>query len=181
MVIKQNENGYTMMEVISVLAIIGVLAAGSARLVSSMFDRYKSNRVADQIIDIQKAINRRYVADGNYKSLTAATLISEKVLGGDMLAANKLVHAYGDIEVSGGDTTFKVSFKDLPYNICTMLANLNWIIQDSSDLVSLDVNGSVYKWPEAAADVAHRLPMDIGRAMTDCTRDEDSTITWEFQ
>lgn len=179
--IKRDERGYTMIEVISVLAIIGVLAASAARLVANMFDRYKSSRVADQIVDMQKIINRRYVADGNYSNLSAETLINEKLVGGDMRSGDNLVHAFGDVSVNGKANTFDVTFSDLPYNVCVTLANLNWIIQDSSDLVSLDINGTKYNWPEAAKDAAHQLPMDINRAMTSCTRDKESTITWEFQ
>ncbi len=179
--IKQNERGYTMTEVISVLAIIGVLAASAARLVSNMFGRYKASRVADQIVDMQKSINRRYVADGTYTKLTEETIAEEKIVGGDMLSDGKLVHAYGDVDVTGGATTFKIKFSNLPYDVCVTLANLNWIIQDSSDLVSLDINGKIFNWPEAAANAQSQLPMDIGRAMETCTRDKESAITWEFQ
>ncbi len=178
---RENEQGYTMMEVISVLAIIGVLAASAAKLVSNMFDRYKASRVADQIVEMQKVINRRYVAEGNYSNLSAETLIQEKLVSGDMRSDDKIVHPYGDVEVTGGSISFKVAYKTLPYNVCVTLANLNWIIQDSSDLVTLDINGNKYAWPEAASDAKHQLPMDISRAMSDCKRDKDNTITWEFQ
>lgn len=179
--IKENEQGYTMMEVISVLAIIGVLAASAAKLVGNMFDRYKASRVADQIVEMQKVINRRYVAEGNYSNLSAETLIEEKLLSGDMRSDDKIVHAYGDVEVIGGAVSFQVVYKTLPYNVCVTLANLNWIVQDSSDLVSLDINGSKYEWPAAAENVQRQLPMDINRAMAVCSRDKDNTITWEFQ
>ena len=106
---------------------------------------------------------------------------NEKLVGGDMRSGDNLVHAFGDVSVSGKANTFDVTFSDLPYNVCVTLANLNWIIQDSSDLVSLDINGTKYNWPEAAKDAAHQLPMDINRAMTSCTRDKESAITWEFQ
>lgn len=179
--IKCNEKGYTLIEVIGVLGIIGVLAASMGMLASSMFGKYRMNRVSDQIIDLQKNINRRFVADGSYAQVSEAKLISENVVGKDMIRGNTIVHAFGDVNIIPGALSFKIRFKTLPYNVCVQLSTLNWIIQDSSDLVSLRVNATTYFWPEAAPNAATQLPLDIVRAATSCVRGDINEIIWEFQ
>ena len=77
---KTHEKGYTFIEVIGVLGIAGMLMASMSMLVSSMFDKYKKNRVQDQILMLEKLINQRYVADKNYKDISADTLIDEGIV-----------------------------------------------------------------------------------------------------
>ena len=80
---SSNERGYTLTEVIGVLSIVGVLVISMSMLVNSMFSRYKTNRVQDQIVSLQKLINQRFVADGNYRSATKQQLIKDGVIPKD--------------------------------------------------------------------------------------------------
>ena len=63
---RRADSGYTFVEVLGVLGIIGMIAVSSSMLVSSILDRYHKNRTQDDILTLQKVISQRYVADGNY-------------------------------------------------------------------------------------------------------------------
>ena len=52
--IKRTDSGYTFVEVIGVLGIIGMIAVSSSMLASSVIDRYRKNQVQDEIQTLQK-------------------------------------------------------------------------------------------------------------------------------
>lgn len=178
---KNNEKGYTMMEVIGVLGIIGVLASSAAMLAGSVFDKYKMNRIMDQIVDLQRIISRRFMADGNYSGVENDALIKEKIIPKDMLRNNKIVHSYGSVILYPGTLSYRIAFRDLPYRACVQLGNLNWVIQDSSDLISININSKKFDWPEVAASKERALPIDIVRVGAACEHNDNNTIIWEFQ
>ena len=178
---KTHEKGYTFIEVIGVLGIAGMLMASMSMLVSSMFDKYKKNRVQDQILMLEKLINQRYVADKNYKDISADTLIDEGIVPAEMKNGNKIVQAYGDVTIAGSEDTYTIEFNKLPLNVCMALGMMDWVYGDSSDLVSITVNSSKYSWPYVGKQTDDTsLPLDVGRLSQKCQR-LDNVIKWEFQ
>ena len=178
---KENNKGYTMTEVISVLAIIGMLMSSMAMLISSLFDKYKKNQVQDQLLTIEKRINQRYVADKNYTGIDVAELIEEQVFPKDVVNGDKVVNVYGDVEIVGYETTYTIQFTGIPLTACVALGVMGWVNTDSTDLVSLTINGTTSAWPykgEQTDDTS--LPLDAGRLAQKCTR-LNNTMMWEFQ
>ena len=51
-----SEKGYTMLETIMYIGILGTLGAILASYASEVFGRYKTGRIAQQILDLKKAI-----------------------------------------------------------------------------------------------------------------------------
>lgn len=178
---KTHEKGYTFIEVIGVLGIAGMLMASMSMLVSSMFDKYKKNRVQDQILMLEKLINQRYVADKNYKDISADTLIDEGIVPAEMKNGNKIVQAYGDVTIAGSEDTYTIEFNKLPLNVCMALGMMDWVYGDSSDLVSITINKTKYTWPYVGKQTDDTsLPLDVGRLSQKCQR-LDNVIKWEFQ
>lgn len=175
------ERGYTFVEVIGVLGIAGMLMASMSMLVSGMFDKYKKNRVQDQILTLEKLINQRYVADKNYSEISAETLIEEDIIPTEMRNGNNIVQAYGDVAISGNTETYTIEFDKLPLNVCMTLGMMDWTFGDSSDLVSVTINDSKYVWPYVGKQTDNTsLPLDVGRLTQKCKR-QDNVIKWEFQ
>ena len=50
-----SEKGYTMLETIMYIGILGTLGAILASYASEVFGRYKTGRIAQQILDLKKA------------------------------------------------------------------------------------------------------------------------------
>ena len=176
-----NEQGYTLIEVVAVLSIVGVLMMSMSMVVSSMFTRYKTNRIQDQLITLHKAVNQRFVADGNYGRAKTSFLIDEEVIPADMVNDDELVVALGKGEVLSGNTTFRIRFSELPLTACINLALMSWVSQDTSDLVSMKINNKTFNWPRKAANADSSMPITAGVASTTCQRGDNNTITWEFQ
>ncbi len=196
MVNKSNQSGRTMIEVIGVLAIIGAVASGIAHLISTMHDRFLLSRIVQQARDLQKVVNNRYAADGDYSEAKNSTLVSERAAPQDMIDGDELRHAYrGDVTVSGTHDTFKISFEGLSNTVCMELATLNWQIGNDSDLISCQINDDLYQWPLASGSDTKVLPLSMADALLSCTNltsldddgneitrlDNDNTVTWEFK
>ncbi len=178
---ESNERGYTMTEVIGVLSIVGILIVSMSMLVNGMFIKYKSNRVQDQIVSLQKVINQRFVADGNYRNAKNSQLIKEDVVPRDMVYRDDIVQTFGAVKVSPGNITFKIEFSELPRMACINLAIMSWVSQDTSDLVSVTVNKDKYEWPKNAKSEDYSMPITTIQAAKSCKRGDENVIEWEFQ
>ena len=65
--IKINESGRSMIEMLGVLAIIGVLSVGGIAGYSKAMNKYKTNKVADNVSMIVTNIRTLYAQQNNFK------------------------------------------------------------------------------------------------------------------
>lgn len=178
---RRADSGYTFVEVLGVLGIIGMVAASSGMLVGSIMDRYRKNRVQDDILTLQKVVSQRYVADGNYLKVSEQTLINENLIPRYMTSGGNIVQPYGNVILSAGGMTYKIRFDGLPMAVCVALGLMNWVYTDSSDLVSIKINDKTYEWPiNKSHNAADALPLNTTQVAAICKR-ENNEITWEFQ
>ena len=176
-----NEKGATMVEVIMTLGVIGAFGVSIATLVTSMYDRYRVSRVGGQIEELKKTINNRYVADGQYTNASITTLIDEELAPKDMINGKKLYHSYkGEVTLKGGADSYELTFSDLPQKICLELGIMNWTVDNSSDLVSLNINGKDFKWPWVAGS-SYKLPAQMPEVSASCKTGDTNVIKWTFQ
>lgn len=176
-----NEKGATMVEVIMTLGIIGAFGVSIAALVTSMYDRYRVSRVGGQIEELKKTINNRYVADGQYTKASISTLIDEGLPPKDMINGKKLYHAYkGEVTLKGSADSYEITFADLPQKICIELGIMNWTVDNSSDLVSLNINNKNFEWPWVAG-ASNKLPAQMADVSTACKTGDANVIKWTFQ
>jgi Tfp pilus assembly protein PilE len=82
-----NESGRSMVEMLGVLAIIGVLSVGGIAGYSKAMNKYKINKTTDQLSMLVANIRTLYSSQGNYKGLTNATAVQYGVVPGDMYTA----------------------------------------------------------------------------------------------
>lgn len=178
---RRTDSGYTFVEVLGVLGIIGMIAVSSGMLVSSIMDRYRKNRVQDDILTLQKIVNQRYVADGNYSKASAQTLIKEGLIPRYMMSGNEIIQPYGKVSIIDGVLTYRIKFDGLPMAVCVALGLMNWVYTDSSDLVSLKINDKSYSWPiNKSHSSGDALPLNTTQVSAACKRN-DNEIIWEFQ
>lgn len=182
MFVTSNERGATMVETIMVLGILGAMAVGAAALANSMFDKYRMSRVGQQIDEVRKVISARYVADGNYSSLSVENMIKENIAPRDMVeGTTKLNHSFkGAVRAIGSVNTYEINFMSLPLKACLELGIMNWTIDNTSDLVSMKINNDTYKWPWVSAS-GKSLPATVLDVSRSCKAGSTNNIIWVFQ
>lgn len=179
MFVRNNEKGATMVETIMVLGVLGCMAVGAAVLANSMYDKYRLSRVSQQVVDLKKVIAARYVADGNFTDLKASSLISEKIAPNDMVDGTAaLRNAYsGVVTVKGTATTYEITFSALPMRACLEMGIMDWMVDNTSDLVSMKINDTTFKWPWLSS--TNTLPAQMPDVSKACK--DNSKIVWTFQ
>lgn len=181
---KTDQSGASMIEMLSVLAIISVVATGIMATVAKIYDRYQQSAITTQIRDLQKNIRVRFSAMSDYRDLSknnaVERLIKERVIPSDMASNGKLFHAYnGEVELSGTQYDYTIKFSDIKRNGCVDLLGLSWTVNDTSDLIRLKANGVTYTW---TAGGSKQLPIGLIEAGARCDKDRTkNTIEWTFQ
>ncbi|MDR1026529.1 MAG: type II secretion system GspH family protein [Lactobacillus sp.] len=188
---RNNQFGRTMIEVLAVLAILGMVSATILQAIGRTFDKTKVSRICQQIVELQKNVNSRYAVDGTYKYMTVDDLVKERIIPTDMIGARgEIYHAYKSaVEINtadagghnGEDKAFRVVFKKIPRHVCMELLAINWQANNTTDLISITVGAKTYYWPDGnAARVSNdTLPLDMIKAGPLCTGD-NMEIEWVF-
>ena len=159
--IKSNQNGRSMIEMLGVLAIIGVLSVGGIVGYSKAMDKYKTNQILNGITHTINNVKTLFMAQNNVKGLTtkeaydAGVIPDEFKADKDNLAAlSSVVHSYGGTvqivakTVDGKDATneasadevtyYAIKINGLPRDVAMQIATQYW--GDSGDLVSVNLN-----------------------------------------
>ena len=165
---RVNESGRSMIEMLGVLAIIGVLSVGGIAGYSKAMNKYKTNKVADNVSMIITNIRTLYAQQTDFEGLDNVSavnmgivpdeLISEKTEADGVVSAVTLKNAYlGDVTISasaatdgidsttGANKAFYVTFAGLAKEACVTLATNDWGSNYSSGLIGLKVGGAADK------------------------------------
>lgn len=191
----KEERGATMVEMLSVIAVIGTVTAGMWKVVASGWSRYRMSQAVSQLQSLQKNIVRRYAAAGNYNELSKNDILAEfhndKLLPAQMAYANgKAYHAFGgEIVVDVGqivdweeiNNSFKITYKNLTASQCAEMASISWGGNDFANIVSIKVGASEFVWPSlSSSDSDNVLPLTRAKASSVCAGGSKD-ITWEFR
>ena len=95
---KKLESGRSMIEMLGVLAIIGVLSVGGIAGYSKAMNKFKTNKVADQVSMLVANIKTMYAQQNTYDGLSNETAISLGVVPDELVVK----------ETEGGTTTTKL-------------------------------------------------------------------------
>ena len=133
---KINENGRSMVEMLGVVAIIGVLSAGGLAGYSKAMFKHKLNTTMDQLTMLVTNIRTMYGTQDNYEGLTAAQAIKLGIIPAAMRnGASALVNPFkGVVNIATttsktgapADTAFVVTYSGLPSEACIALATADW-------------------------------------------------------
>ena len=193
--IQTQQSGRSMIEMLGVLAIIGVLSVGGIAGYSQAMSKFKVTKTSDQIQTMVTNIRTLFASQRNYKSVKTGSAANSQVLysvgiltdemcpgGGDACATPVNPYA-GDIELSSeSDNNYKdftVTYKGLTADACVRLATQDWG-DASSGLMSVTVDGgtAVTKYANVAGD----LPMILSVASGGCgTSGSNSSLTLTYK
>ena len=155
---KKLESGRSMIEMLGVLAIIGVLSVGGIAGYSKAMNKFKTNKVADNLAMIVTNIRTLYAQQNNYDGLTTATAINMGVVPDELINDDKttLKNAFlgpvfiGSATVkgmdngtdNGADRGFVVYMGGLTREACVTLATNDWGSGYSSGHVGVRASGA---------------------------------------
>ena len=136
---KNNQTGRSMVEMLGVLAIIGVLSVGGIAGYSKAMFKYKINKTIQDITSISQGI-RTLCLDGGVKC-NEAPCFSGSIKSGCSLLKNlnlvpedmwdgetdNLINPFGGkVDISFSSTYMYIEYYNLPHNVCAALAAVDW-------------------------------------------------------
>lgn len=151
---KTNETGRSMIEMLGVLAIIGVLSVGGIAGYSKAMNKFKTNKVADNVSMIVTNIRTLYAQQKTYDGLNNETAVQMGVVPDELGTTSSLKNAFlGDVTIvaadvpgadagAGTDMGFTVKFAGLTKEACVTLATNDWGSGYSAGFVGMVAAGT---------------------------------------
>lgn len=185
---KSEQNGRSMIEMLGVLAIIGVLSVGGISGYSKAMAKFKVNKTLDQVSMLITNIRTMYGNSIDYTGLDEAQVINLDLAPQDMLkktgtgdaAKTDLKNPFnGDVTVTAGtnNASFKIKYDGLDLGACVTIASSDWGGAPSSGLVSITAGTTAFSW------TAGTLPISVATAAEACkvTAGGTTSIEWEYR
>ena len=160
----KEQSGRSMIEMLGVLAIIGVLSVGGIAGYSKAMNKFKTNKVADNLAMIVTNIRTLYAQQNNYSGLTNDTAINMGVVPDELIkkttsgnnTTKTLQNAFlGPVFISsatvkgldngtdsGANRGFVVAMGGLTREACVTLATNDWGSGYSSGFVGIKAAGT---------------------------------------
>ncbi|MBQ8785283.1 MAG: hypothetical protein IJZ59_04485 [Alphaproteobacteria bacterium] len=137
---KNNQMGRSMVEMLGVLAIIGVLLVGGIAGYSKAMEKFKIGKLLDQLVMIITNVRTLYSGQPNYEGLNNVVAIQSGAIPTEMLngksstVATEIYHALnGEVAIDDYSSSdgihrahFSIVFHDLPVNACVALASVDF-------------------------------------------------------
>ena len=139
-------SGRSMIEMLGVLAIIGVLSVGGIAGYSKAMMKFKINKTIEQMSMILANTRILYSSQGNYSGLYGSGTYIEgiKPIIGE---TDEFLSPFGGYNwLEGSDKIFHLTFSALPKEACMELATLNWGTEQSSGIVGLGIGIGFVSW-----------------------------------
>ena len=160
--IKTNQSGRSMVEMLGVLAIIGVLSVGGIAGYSKAMNKYKINKTTDQISMLVANIRTMFATQGSYKGLTNSQAKKFGVVPNDMYTnvssasiddafGGKVYIAPSKLNSNDGDSNkaFIIEYGGLTQEACITIVTGDWGSAQGSGLIG--IAASVAKGTAAGA------------------------------
>ena len=187
-----NESGRSMIEMLGVLAIIGVLSVGGIAGYSQAMSKFKVSKTTDQIQTMVTNIRTLFSGQRDYAGLNGTTAYTMGILTDETWDGTSATNAYGGtilLNISTDKHNFMITYNGLPQDACTRMVMSDWG-DASSGLVGLNVLGTEQNDAAAKGDpnyttAAKTVPLSLTNAVSACkgtaTGDNTSSITWVYR
>ena len=167
---RVNEQGRSMIEMLGVLAIVGVLSVGGIAGYSKAMNKFKTNKISDQVQMISTNIRTLFSSQRTYNGLDNGSAVKAGLIPGEMYdqasASNasgssfRLVNAFGgevyvaaaDQSDGGDEMAFTITFDGIPQSSCVSIATTDWGGDVGSGLAAMYIGAGAAGAGEAAAD-----------------------------
>ncbi len=201
---NNNQSGRSMIEMLGVLAIIGVLSVGGIAGYSKAMMKFKINKTIDQISQIAQNTRTLYARQKNYGSLSGKVVYKANLAPREMFEGSgsygmtnafggEVIIETGERNASGDKKAFVIGLASIPEEACIELATQDWGDGDSSGLIAVAVSDGasyaarIYRENACQLNGAHldcdgskpAIPMSIDTAVNLCSGN-DNTVSFKF-
>jgi len=204
---NMNENGRSMVEMLGVLAIIGVLSAGGLAGYSKAMFKHKLNSTMEQITMLVTNIRTKYGSQGNYLNLSTANAYKLGIIPPTMTTDSgatlsnpfkgavtlTLVDARAtsaaDLAKAATSTAtgFALTYNGLPQEACIALATADFGSGAGSGFISVGVGATAATQglipPIGYVGSSEGKAYGLSAAVTECKKEanaDKAAITWYF-
>ncbi len=191
--IHSQETGRSMVEMLGVLAIIGVLSVGGIAGYSQAMSKFKVTKAMDQVQTIIQNIRTLYASQRTYSALDSIKAYQIGILTDESYNSTGKVglNPFSGSITFGASTTgrsFYLSYEGLTTEACVKMATADWGADQSSGLLSITVGGTVTDGKDTVSGgTTHTwagtgdtsLPVDVASATTQ--RTNSASVVWEYR
>ena len=149
---KNEQNGRSMVEMLGVLAIIGVLSVGGIAGYSKAMTKFKINKSMDQISMLVANIRTLFSGQRNYSGLNNANAVSFGIIPNEMdggggvitnaFAGNVTIGTAAAVDKGDTNAAFTIKYEGLGQEACVTMATSDWGSGSSSGLVNMTVSAA---------------------------------------
>ena len=163
-------SGRSMIEMLGVLAIIGVLSVGGIAGYSKAMETYKINKTKQQITEIITNIQTLYMQQKDFNGLDNTTAVQMGIIPDDLKTSDgeyytSITNIFGSpVGISGFGKSFYINFLDVTKEGCIALATADWG-NSASGLVAINIGFFSHEYdsfledyysPKGCTDIGHR-------------------------
>ena len=177
------ESGRSMVEMLGVLAIVGVLSVGGIAGYSQAMAKFKVTKAMDQVQTIITNMRTLYASSRTYSQVTPATAYTVGILTDETYTGSKGINPFGgEINFANTTRTFSVTYTNLTPEACVKIATADWGADESSGLGSMSINGTQHRWASNKGGASKELPISVADAVSECGATSASgKVKWEYR
>ncbi len=197
------QDGRSMIEMLGVLAIIGVLSVGGIAGYSKAMMKFKINKTIDQITQTSQNIRTLYARQKSYKNLSHKVVRKANLAPSELFLGSgsdyNMTNAWGgtfavnthSLKTMGDDKAFVIHLQNIPEEACIELLTQDWGSDANSGLVAvggsyvtgstglLGCSGSI-SYQVACPDGSEvSVPMPVDLAIEVCSYSSNNFM-WKF-
>lgn len=159
---RVNEQGRSMIEMLGVLAIVGVLSVGGIAGYSKAMNKFKTNKISDQVQMISTNIRTLFSSQRTYSGLNNGVAVAAGLVPGEMYNASsaskaqaegadfEITNSFGgqvyigtaDSAATGDEMAFVIAFNGIPQSSCVSIATTDWGGDVGSGLAAMYIDAS---------------------------------------
>lgn len=175
-----DNTGRTVLEMMAVLAIMGILSVGGLLGYSKAMPRFKMSKMAEQISLIITNIRAAYSIKDDYQGLNTAAAIQMGAIPKEMVKgtppnAYNPFGGYVFLSPADDDKSVFITITGLPANACVYIGSADWGGQTGTGVVSVSTLAQETQAPvseQQSEHIAkaedHTLPLSLADASAGC-------------
>lgn len=186
----EGQRGASMVEIMGVLAVIGMMAIGMLVGYQGLMTRFKTSQIVTHIQGLMKNMSTYFSSYRVYPTLTATQLYKLQFLTEEYYddTGKVAIHPFGGnitfaaANAADGRSTYSFTYTNLPGAACVAVATMDIPVQNLLSIKIGNHTARAYPEPgeEGGYDVTKHLPFAASEAAKECDKNA-SNVTFTFQ